>query len=351
MIRRGLVIHTGNTNPYRNIALEAFLLEKVPPETCIFYLWQNHRTVVIGRNQNAWAECRIEELERDGGFLARRLSGGGAVFHDSGNLNFTFLMPREDYDVERQSEVILQAVKNLGIDAKRTGRNDIETDGRKFSGNAFYRAGKNSYHHGTMLVRTDLNAASRYLSASADKIKSKGIESVRSRMVNLGDCKPDLTVPALIKSLCTSFDEVYGVTAETSAAETLPEGIFEGSGERIKELEARFSSPEWKYGKNPPFQFKAANRFPWGGVELHFDVKENRITAAHIFSDAMDGDFILDAAERLKGAEFNPQVLTEKLTEAYPEGSESRKYAGDIAAMIFEPLETLSLKRLQSKET
>ena len=338
MIRRGIVIRTGETNPYRNIALEAYLLEKVPPQACIFYLWQNHRTVVIGRNQNAWAECRIKELERDGGFLARRLSGGGAVFHDSGNLNFTFLMPREAYDVERQSEVILQAVRNLGITAERTGRNDIETGGRKFSGNAFYRAGKNSYHHGTLLVRAALSAASRYLSASADKIKSKGVESVRSRMVNLADCKPDLSVPALIKSLCAGFDAVYGITAETEAAEALPEDIFEGSGERMKELEARFSSPHWKYGKNPHFQFKAARRFPWGGVELHFDVKENRIAAAHIFSDAMDGDFILDAADRLEGAEFDPHALTEKLTGAYPPGSEFRKYAGDIAAMIFEPL-------------
>jgi lipoate-protein ligase A len=342
MIHRGIVVHTGNTNPYRNIAWEAYLLEKVPPETCIFYLWQNHRTVVIGRNQNAWAECRIEELERDGGFLARRLSGGGAVFHDSGNLNFTFLMPREDYDVERQGEVILRAVRNLGIDAERTGRNDIETGGRKFSGNAFYRTEKNAYHHGTLLVWADLNAAGRYLSVSADKIQSKGIKSVRSRMVNLGDCKPDITIPGLIKSLCASFEEVYGITAKISSPETLlatpPEAPFEGGGERIKELEGRFSSPEWKYGKNPLFQFKAARRFPWGGVELHFDVKENRITAAQIFSDAMEGDFILDAAERLKGSDFIPQALTEKLTAAYPAGSEFRNYAGDIAAMIFEPV-------------
>ncbi|MDR3160143.1 MAG: lipoate--protein ligase [Spirochaetaceae bacterium] len=344
MIRRGIVVRTGTTNPYRNIAREAYLLEKVPPETCIFYLWQNHRTVVIGRNQNAWAECRIEELERDGGFLARRLSGGGAVFHDAGNLNFTFLMPREDYDLERQSEVILRAVRNLGIDARRTGRNDIETDGRKFSGNAFYRAGKNAYHHGTLLVRTDLSAAGRYLSVSADKIQSKGVESVRSRMVNLGDCQPGLTIPALIKSLCAAFDEVYGMSAEIPAAEMpreSPPDLFEGSGERMKDLEARFSSPEWKYGKNPRFRFKAVRRFPWGGVELHFEVKENRIAAAHIFSDAMDSDFILDAAERLKGADFNPEVLTEKLTAAYPAGSEFRRYAGDIAAMVFEPVTPL----------
>jgi lipoate-protein ligase A len=289
--------------------------------------------VVIGRNQNAWAECRIEELERDGGFLARRLSGGGAVFHDGGNLNFTFLMPREDYDLEKQSEVILRGVRNLGIDAQRTGRNDIESGGRKFSGNAFYRAGKNAYHHGTLLMRTDLGAAGRYLSVSADKIQSKGVASVRSRMVNLGELKPDLTIPALIESLCAAFDEVYRINAEKS--ETPPEALFEGGRERFAELAARFSSPEWKYGKNPRFQFTASRRFPWGGVELRFDVKENRIAAAQIFSDAMDSDFILAAAERLRGSDFNPEALTKTLTAAYPEGSEARQYAGDIAAMLF----------------
>ncbi|MDR2343343.1 MAG: lipoate--protein ligase [Spirochaetaceae bacterium] len=314
MIRRGIVVRSWETQPYRNIAREAWLLENTPAETCILYLWQNERTVVIGRNQNAWAECRVEELERDGGFLARRLSGGGAVFHDSGNLNFTFLVPADDYGPERQSEVILLAVKKLGIDARRTGRNDIETDGRKFSGNAFYRAGNNAYHHGTLLVHTDMDAAARYLSASAEKIRSKGVQSVRSRIVNLADIVADISVPALVKSLCASFGEVYGLDPEIPG--TPPEALFGGGGKRFAGLVERFSSPGWKYGKNPRFQFRAERRFPWGGVELCFDVKENRITAAHIFSDAMDGGFIMDAAERLRGADFSPAGLAAKLIPA-----------------------------------
>ena len=333
MILKGIVVRSPETNPYGNIAREAFLLENVPAGTCILYLWQNERTVVIGRNQNAWAECRVEELERDGGFLARRLSGGGAVFHDLGNLNFTFLLPREDYDVERQSEVILRAVSGLGISAVRTGRNDIETGGRKFSGNAFYRAGNNAYHHGTLLVHTDMAAAGRYLSASADKIRSKGVASVRSRIVNLADCMAGLTIPALIQSLCAAFDEVYRINAEKP--ETPPEALFEGGSERFPKLAARFSSPDWKYGKNPDFRFKAARRFLWGGVEVRFDVKENRIAAAHIFSDAMDGDFIVKATELLAGADFSPEALAKKLCAAYPEGSCEWKQARDIAAMIF----------------
>ena len=156
MSKRLTVIEGISTSPYENLALEEWLLNHVAADEVILYLWQNQHTVVIGKNQNAWKECNITTLEADGGHLARRLSGGGAVYHDLGNLNFTFLAQKENYDVSKQTDVILNALAALGIVAEKSGRNDILVDGRKISGNAFYDHKGRCYQHGTLLLNVDM---------------------------------------------------------------------------------------------------------------------------------------------------------------------------------------------------
>jgi lipoate-protein ligase A len=328
MINRIYTTETEETNPYRNIAREALLLEEVQPETCILYLWQNRHSVIIGRNQNAWKECRVEKLEASGGFLARRLSGGGAVYHDLGNLNFTFLVPREDYNAEKQSEVILRAVQKAGIEAEKTGRNDIETGGRKFSGNAFYLTGKNYYHHGTLLVNADLNAAAEYLSVQPGKIKAKGVDSVRKRIVNLSERRPDLTIPNLKIFLAAAFEEVYGLKSSPLD----PRGADQA---RLSALEARFKDPGWKYGRNPPFRFETSGRFLWGGVEIRIDTSENRINETCVFSDAMDESFILALGDCLKGVPFTRQGAMAALRSGFASSPERLAYCDDIVNLIF----------------
>lgn len=131
MIEEIIYIESDQTNPYYNLALEEYLLFNVKKKQCILYLWQNSNTVVIGRNQNCWKECSIDQLQANGGHLARRVSGGGAVFHDEGNLNFSFLVKQNDYSLDKQINVILLALQKLGLNAAKSGRNDLTIGGKK----------------------------------------------------------------------------------------------------------------------------------------------------------------------------------------------------------------------------
>jgi lipoate-protein ligase A len=293
--------------PYHNIAYETFMLEHTPPRCGIFYLWQNRKTVVIGRNQNAWKECRVAELEKAGGFLARRLSGGGAVFHDKGNLCFTFILPKEVYDVGCQTAVLLNALKKLKLDAVMKGRNDLEIDGKKFSGHAYYQGKRNALHHGTFLVNADLSLAEKYLSPPQEKIVSKGVSSVKSRIVNLSEFNRFLTIETLNEALIESVENAYGVKFES-----LEEGFFDET--TLAEMEARFAAPEWKYGHSPECGIEVQSRFDWGGIDLHFDVIEGKIARLVVFSDSMDEAFIRTLPERLNGSQFRSSAgLLEKI--------------------------------------
>ena len=223
MIEQLTYIETDNTHPYKNLAVEEYLLLHCREKECILYLWQNQNTVVAGRNQNVWKECLVSRLEQDNGHIVRRLSGGGAVYHDLGNLNFTFLVRKENYDVSKQLDVILKAVQKLGIAAEKSGRNDILADGRKFSGNAFYEKGNYCYHHGTLMVNVNMEDLSKYLTVSKEKLKSKGVDSVRSRVVNLSEYVPELSIDLLKEKLREAFGEVYGLPVNICEIEDLNE--------------------------------------------------------------------------------------------------------------------------------
>jgi lipoate-protein ligase A len=308
-----LSYYIGNSfDPYRNLAVEEFLLETVRPGQMILYLWQNERTVVIGKNQNAWKECRFQQLEQDGGHLARRLSGGGAVFHDLGNLNFTFLMPAADYDLPRQMSVILQAVRALGIDAQKSGRNDVTVDGKKFSGNAFCQKGDNAYHHGTLMLQVDTQKVAHYLNVSEKKLRSKGVSSVTSRVCNLCDYLPQLDRAQLKqqmqRQLLQALGEVYGL-----APQPLEESLL--NWERISQLEERNASWEWKFGRRLAFTWERDERFDWGEVQLQLQIDRGIIQDALLYSDALDAEFLLPVRERLIGCRMEPDALTGALSD------------------------------------
>ena len=312
MIQKLKLYHSESFDPYYNLAVEEHLLETVEDGCCILYLWQNQNTVVIGRNQNAWKECRTTLLEEEGGHLARRLSGGGAVFHDLGNLNFTFLVPTADYDLDRQLEVIITACRNLGLQAIRSGRNDILAEGRKISGNAFYRNGTRSYHHGTLLVNVDMDRMSRYLHPSKAKLAAKGVDSVRSRVCNLCQLCPGLTVPMLIRQMTAAFEQVYGLRAEPVTASDIDDAA-------VRALSLRNRSWEWNYGRQLPFTFSCEGQFDWGSLQLRLQVESGVVRAAQVYSDAMDADLADEIRSRLLGVAFGSAPLADALRNSEKE--------------------------------
>lgn len=321
MIDRIAIYESEGFDPYRNLATEQHLLETVEGGCCLLYLWQNDRTVVIGKNQNAWAECRTTLLSEDGGHLARRLSGGGAVYHDLKNLNFTFLMCEEDYDLNRQLSVIRKTCRLCGIETEISGRNDLLAAGRKFSGNAFYHHEGRAYHHGTLLVDTDSEAMSRYLSPSKAKMQAKGVESVRARVVNLKELNPAITVDTLKAAMKQAFSEIYGLPLE------LPPVIDEA---RVKELTAYYASDVWLFGPKLPFTFRCESRFPWGGIELQLSADRGVITDAKVYTDDMDPETAPRLRKALVGCPFSLLALRIRIeTESVP-------HARDIIQMLTE---------------
>ena len=284
--------------------MEQMLTEKVQEGEILLYLWQNERTVVIGRNQNAWKEVDVAALNADGGKLARRFSGGGAVFHDLGNLNFSFCVRKEDYDVERQLDVIAEAVRSFGIPAERTGRNDLEAYGRKFSGNAFTKTDDGCCHHGTIMLRVDGDRLSRYLTVSREKLRSKGVDSVRSRVGNLADWCPDITVERLSVALRESLARVYDLPVEVIEAPQV---------EKVQEKAAYLRSWDWLYGRRIPFTIVKETRLSWGTVEVEMEINEGVIRSVRCYSDALDTTLPHCIEEALIGCRFRKDDLEERL--------------------------------------
>lgn len=319
MIQKLCLYESTGVDPYRNLAIEESLLEQA--EDCaVFYLWQNANTVVIGKNQNPWKECRTSLLNEEGGHLARRLSGGGAVFHDLGNLNFTMLLPQSDYDLNRQLAVIQRAVAGLGIPVERSGRNDLLAEGRKFSGNAFYNNGRQAYHHGTILVRTDMEKMARYLSPSKLKLQAKGVDSVRSRVENLCHWKPDITIAQVKEALKAAFSQVYDMPLEPVQA--LDE-------KKISTLTERNRSWKWNYGRKIPCTCSAEKRFPWGSVEISLLVTGGFIQEAKVYTDSMQTQWAASLEKALAGCVFEKQALNAAAME-----SVGQELAEDIGGLL-----------------
>ena len=284
-------------DPFLNRAVEQYLTEHQEEGIVTMYLWKNQRTVVIGYNQNPYSECNVKQLLEEGGHLMRRGTGGGAVYHDLGNINFSFIADKSGYDVQKQLSVIQEALRKYGLQAEISGRNDITCQGRKFSGNAFSKGTVNNLHHGTILIKTDGTMMQRYLIVDKAKLLKNGVKSVASRVVNLSELVPELTSENIKQPLIEAFEKVYGGKAsmlDFDGMAKLPE---------VQKIRERISSHEFLFGRWEQFKTSKKARFSWGGVEIALQVNEAQalILDAQIASDCLDTESIAAAENLLIG--------------------------------------------------
>jgi lipoyltransferase and lipoate-protein ligase len=197
-----------NTSPYYNLALERSLFDFVDEDTVILYLWQNSHTIVIGKNQNAYAECKVDEFIKDGGTLARRPSGGGAVYHDLGNLNFSIICKESIAKEHTYQRIVKDALSYFGIVSEFNGRNDLTVDDKKFSGNAFYVKDDVLCQHGTILINSDFKELSKYLTPDISKLERNHVKSVESRVVNLSEISDKITVESMKEAMIKATNAV-----------------------------------------------------------------------------------------------------------------------------------------------
>lgn len=293
---RCLLFCADGFNPYYNQAVEVTLLDLTNDETEILYLWRNDKVAFIGKNQNAFTECKVPEIELDGGYIARRISGGGAVYHDKGNLNFTFLSSNKNFSIRKNFSIMIAAMKRLGFDAELSGRNDVTIDGRKFSGNAFYR-GKSCFHHGTVLISANYEKMAAYLNVPKVKLEAKGVKSVVSRVLNLSEVDASISAEKVASSLIDAFEAHYGVKAERI-------GDGDLDWDKLKSNILFFEDRKWRLGDNITYDAQCVRRFEWGTADIRLEIDGSTITKAKIYSDSLDCDGVALKEQLLVGADI-----------------------------------------------
>jgi lipoate-protein ligase A len=302
-------ILNSSTDPFYNLALEEFCLKNVDMDEDYFLLWQNAPAIIVGKNQNTFEEINPLFVEERNIRVARRISGGGAVYHDFGNLNFTFIANIEDaatVDFKKYAMPIIEALKTLNIKAELSGRNDITIDGKKISGNAQRMYRKKLMQHGTLLFDVNIHDLVDSLNVKMDKITSKGIKSVRSRVTNIKehmdeemDIKAFWELIHLFLSDNGNSDEILLTLEEKAEVQRL--------------RDERFATWNWNYGKSPKFDIVSEKRFAGGKIEFAAVVKEGIIESIRFFGDYLGIRPVDAVEERLSGQKFDMETVKNTL--------------------------------------
>lgn len=304
-------IKTDWSVPYWNMAFEDYLMNTPEFDDDYVFFYIHQPSIIIGKHQNTHAEINAAYVKEHDIIVARRISGGGAVYHDRGNLNFSFVFRRREgqmIDFEKYTLPVIESLKELGIQSELSGRNDILIDGKKFSGNAQLMNKTKVLHHGTLMFDVDIEALVNALNVSQLKIESKAIESVRSRVANLKDyLTEEMDIESfrehLIRSFYRNVDfEEYVLTPHDLA-------------EVQKRVEETYSAWEHNYGASPDFAITKRKKYDAGIVEAHIDVTDGRIEAIRIYGDFFFSGSISELENALIGAKFSEEGIAERLAE------------------------------------
>ena len=319
-----------STNPYYNMAFDEYCLESLPIDEPVFFLWQNRPAVIVGYNQEVNTEVNLDYLKENGIDLVRRVTGGGAVYHDLENLNYTIVGRSEDLerDYPEYASIMAKALQTLGVPATLSGRNDILVEGRKVSGFAKRVCKNRLMVHGTLMYNVDVDVLTHVLNPSTTKLQSKGIASVRSRVANLCDYLPEIPdiqtfSQRLEEILSNNYTDTEYQLTETDLA-------------NIQRLtDKKFATWEWNYGRSPKATLVHSARLACGTVEIHLTLAENRIASCRFGGDFLGNLPASDVEKALTGIPYEINEIRKCLSKIEINRYFDRVLVDDLLEMMF----------------
>jgi lipoate-protein ligase A len=300
----------GITDPRINLAIEEYALKNLDINQTYFLFYINEPSIIIGKNQNTIEEINAEYVEKNGIHVVRRLSGGGAVYHDLGNLNYSFITKDDGesfHNFRKFTEPVIAALKKLGVNAELSGRNDIEVGGRKISGNAQFSTKGRMFSHGTLMLNSEMENVVAALKVKKEKIESKGIKSVRSRVANISEF--------LEKKISIEEFRSFLLRNIFDGQQEIPEYVLtEEDWTKIHELsKERYQSWDWNYGKSPKFNLQRSHRFPVGTIDIRLEVSKGMIENCKIYGDFFGVGDVSEIEAKLTGIRYEKGEIEKAL--------------------------------------
>ena len=312
----------GINDPRINLAIEEYALKNLDINETYLLFYINEPSIIIGKNQNTIEEINTEYVEKNGIHVVRRLSGGGAVYHDLGNLNFSFITKDDGesfHNFRKFTEPVVEALKKLGVNAELSGRNDLTVEGRKISGNAQFSTKGRMFSHGTLMLDSEIENVVSALRVKKDKIESKGIKSIRSRVANISEFLEESISMEQFRSLLLEY--IFG-----GANQIIEYKLTDEDWEKINQLsQERYQNWDWNYGKSPKFNLQHSHRFPVGSIDVRLEVEKGQIENCKIYGDFFGVGDVSEIENKLTGIRYEKAEMEKALEDV-----DIKHYFGNI---------------------